>query len=237
MNKISGELLRFNKRLVLKKTEKATISACYSTKPAIHRNENNDVRVREKIKDTERVANLFRKPRVKKPQKPPFAKNLFIGQFDFDILTYPQLEKDELVTLENSLKPVVDFFNRKETAETKTFSQQFAQNLENLSLFGLKAPVSLGGRELTNTEACKFKEILSKHELGRNLIVNEEFGIQSILKNGSDVLKRKYLDDLISGKLLSALCVTEEGGYDPKSVKTKAVKNPDGSWVSKILRI
>lgn len=232
MNKISRELLRFNKRLVLNTTEKAITSAFYSTKPAVSRNENDELR--EKIKETERVANLQRKPRVKKPQKPPFAKNLFIGKFDFDILTYPQLEKDELETLESNLKPVADFFNLKETAEIKTYSKEFAENLQNLCLFGLKAPVNVGGRELTHTEDCKFKEFISNHKLGRNLIYNEEFGIQAILKNGSKLLKAKYLRRLISGEL-SAFCIIEEGSYDPKSITTKAVKNADGSWVRKIL--
>lgn len=229
MNKLTTKLISYNNRLILNNRKKVCNSAFYSTKLAIDKDENENLH--DKIKETERVIHLHRKQRIKKPQKPPFAKNLFAGQFDVDILTYPQLEKDELETLESSLKPVEDFFKNKDTAEFKTFSKEFTKYLSSLSLFGLKVPVSTGGRELPYTDACKFQEILSSHELGRNLICNEDLGIQAILKNGNESLKTKYLPALVSGELLSALCVTERESFDPKSVKTKAVKNVDGSWV------
>lgn len=233
MNKFSSELLRFNKRLVLNKTENALFSAFYSTKPAVKREASDDLR--EKIKQTERITNLYRKPRVKKPQKPPFAKNLFIGKFDVDMLTYPQLEKDELETLQANLKPIADFFQRKDIAATKQFTKEFARDLNDLSLFGLQAPVTVGGRELTYTETYKFNEIISKHALGRNLIFNDLFGIRVLLKNGSDRLKEKYLSRLISGESLATLCVYEDGNYDPKFLRTTARRNSDGSWVRALL--
>lgn len=229
MNKLFNECLRFNKYIVLKKVEKSATCALYSTKAAIKSNQNEDLQ--EKIKQTERVTHLFRKPRVKQPQRPPFAKNLFIGKFDPDILTYPQLQKDELEALENALKPIADVFNSRDMAEIKTFSNEFVQSLYNLCLFGLRAPVKDGGRELTYTENCKFNEIIAGHELGRNLIANEQYGIQAILRNANDKLRAKYLPGLISGQLLSAFCATEEGSYDSKHISTKAVRNPDGSWV------
>lgn len=229
MNKLFNDFIRFNKYVVLNKMEKAATCVLYSTKPAIKSNQNEELH--EKIKQTERVTHLFKKPRVKEPQKPPFAKNLFIGKFDPDILTYPQLQKDELEALEGALKPVADVFNSKEMSEIKTFSNEFTQTLYNLCLFGLRAPIKDGGRELTYTENCKFNEIIAGHELGRNLIANEQYGIQAILKNADDKLKTKYLPGLITGDLLSALCATEEGSYDPKHISTRAVRNPDGSWV------
>lgn len=227
MNKFPKSLLRFNKHLIL---NKRIDNIFYSTKPAVKPNEQENLQ--EKIKQTERVAHLYsRKQRIKKPQKPPFAKNLLLGNFDFDILTYPQLEKDELETLENSLQPVANFFKSPETAEIKTLTNEFVQDLNNLCLFGLRVPISAGGRELSHTETCKFHEIISSHALGKNLIYNDLFGIQAILKNGSKTLKTKYLPRLVSGQSFSAFCVSEEGSYDPKAIKTRAVRNPDGSWV------
>lgn len=232
MNKLSLNLLHPNKRFLLNNTERLAVCIFYSTKPAVKRDQNEEIP--EKIKQTERITHLFRKPHVKKPQKPPFAKNLFVGNFDPDILTYPQLEKDELENLENSLKPVADFFKSKEAGETKNFSDKFVDKLKSLYLFGLRAPVTAGGRELTHTEYCKFGEIIAGHELGCSLRYSEQFGIQALLKNGSDELKAKYLPRLISGELLSAFCIHEENNNDDKDVRTRAERNPDGSWVGRI---
>lgn len=228
MNKLPRGFLRFNKRLMLSRAE---VCSFYSTKPAV-KQDDSDRQLREKIEDTQRITHLFRKkPRVKKPQKPPFAKNLFVGKFDTDILTYPQLEKDELELLEANLKPVTDFFSSRNTNEIATFSNEFMDSLRRLYLFGLRAPATAGGRELTHTENCKFNEAISTHQLGWNLISNELLGIQAILKKGSDVLKAKYLPRLVSGEILTAFCAAEDGSYDPKFIQTRASQNPDGSWV------
>jgi hypothetical protein len=49
---------------------------------------------------------------VKKKQKFPFAKNLFLGKFDHDVLTYPEvLEKERLQTLNELVAPVERFFS------------------------------------------------------------------------------------------------------------------------------
>lgn len=49
---------------------------------------------------------------AKKKQKFPFAKNLFLGQFDHDVLTYPEvLDKERLQTLNELLAPIERFFS------------------------------------------------------------------------------------------------------------------------------
>lgn len=230
MNKLTKATVLYSKISKLHKLEAYGISSWYSTKPAVKEAKSRDLR--EKIKETERISIMFRKPRIKKPQKPPFVKNLFLGKFDTDILTYPQLEKDELEALEANIKPVSDFFNDPEIRQTKTFSREFLANIGKLRVIGLKTPVTEGGRELTHTESCRFSEIIAGQELGQVLFANEQLGVQTLLKNGSDDLKRKYLGRLMSGELLCALCVLEEGNCDPNLMKTQALRNADGSWVS-----
>lgn len=47
----------------------------------------------------------------KKQQKFPFAKNLFVGKFDCDVLTYPEvLDKERLQTLNEMVAPIERFF-------------------------------------------------------------------------------------------------------------------------------
>lgn len=49
---------------------------------------------------------------VKKKQKSPFAKDLFLGKFDHDVLTYPEvLDKERLQTLNELVAPIERFFS------------------------------------------------------------------------------------------------------------------------------
>jgi len=48
---------------------------------------------------------------VKTKQKSPFAKDLFLGKFDHDVLTYPEvLDKERLQTLGELVAPIERFF-------------------------------------------------------------------------------------------------------------------------------
>jgi acyl-CoA dehydrogenase family protein 9 len=49
---------------------------------------------------------------VKKKHKFPFAKNLFLGKFDHDVLMYPEvLDKERLQTLNELVAPIERFFS------------------------------------------------------------------------------------------------------------------------------
>lgn len=203
----------------------------YSAKPAIKQSDND--RIEQIIKDTEKISHIPSKKKPKKPQGEPFVKNLLIGKFDEEMLTYPQLEKDELEALNTNLKPVIDYFSRKDVLQNKTLTDDFKQSLSTLGLFGLKAPRTYGGRELNITEYCRFNEIISQHKLKRVLTYNDQFCIQCIQKVGSEKLKNKYLPMLVAGNVVSAFCVAEENATDTNHLKAKAERSHDGTWVSK----
>jgi hypothetical protein len=51
-------------------------------------------------------------PAKKKEQNFPFVKNLFLGIFDNDVLTYPEvLDKERLQTLNEMVEPIERFFS------------------------------------------------------------------------------------------------------------------------------
>lgn len=202
----------------------------YSIKPAVKRDDQEDT-IQQSIRDTEKITHIPQKKKPKKPQREPFVKNLLVGRFDVEMLTYPQLEKDELEKLNANLKPVDDYFNRTDVLQTKTLTDDFKQSLNNLSLFGLRTSYVYGGRDLNITETCKFNEIISQHKLKRTLMYNDQFCIQCIQKLGSDKLKNKYLPRLVAGNIISAFCVAESDSVDIEDLKTKAVSSHDGMWV------
>jgi acyl-CoA dehydrogenase family protein 9 len=55
----------------------------------------------------------------KKQQKFPFAKNLFLGKFDHDVLTYPEvLDKDRLQVLNEMVARIERFFSEGDSFHT-----------------------------------------------------------------------------------------------------------------------
>lgn len=204
----------------------------YSIKPAIKQDSRD--KIQQIIEDTERIAHIPQKKKPKKPEREPFVKNLFIGKFDEEFLTYPQLEKEELETLNTNLKPVEDYFSQTDVIQTTTITDDFKQSLNNLSLFGLRTSYVYGGRDLSITESCRFNEVISQHKLKRVLTYNEQFCIQCIQKLGSDKLKNKYLPKLAAGNIFSAFCVAEPDAVDIHDLQAKAVPSHDGSWVCQI---
>jgi acyl-CoA dehydrogenase family protein 9 len=56
---------------------------------------------------------------IKKQQKFPFVKNLFLGKFDHDVLTYPEvLDKERLQTLSELVSPIERFFSEGDSFST-----------------------------------------------------------------------------------------------------------------------
>lgn len=99
-------------------------------------------------------------PKTAKPKKPkrePFLKNLIVGQYDAEVLTYPEIEKEELQELNKNVEPVKRYFDQLGPENTyRRLSDDLVQNMGSLRLFGLQAPQMLGGQELSITEQCRY---------------------------------------------------------------------------------
>ena len=78
---------------------------------------------------------------VKKLNRPPFGKNIFVGKFDKEVLIYPEvLEKEQLQTLLEMVEPVEKFFS--EVIDSKKIDidakipKETMDGLKELGLFG-----------------------------------------------------------------------------------------------------
>jgi acyl-CoA dehydrogenase len=117
-----------------------------------------------------------------------------------------------------------------EVAETDAIPADVVMKMRNLGLFGLTIPEEYGGMGVTMEE-----EALIVFELGRAspafrsyIGTNNGIGSFSLLLDGTDEQKVKYLPKLAAGELLSAFCLTEpDSGSDAASLKTKAVRHGD----------
>ncbi|XP_044259371.1 complex I assembly factor ACAD9, mitochondrial [Tribolium madens] len=200
----------------------------YSTQPVAK--ETSDYENR--IKEFEKISNLQQKIKTKKPQRAPFVKNLFLGVFDTDLLAYPEIRNEELNNLNKNLEPVQTFLQQPEIKNCDKITRDFLRKMSNERLLGLQASELIGGRDLSMSEMCRFFETISETNLKNSLINNEVLGIQTLVKFGSDQLKRKYLEKLVGGEALSAFCVLEPHSTNIEIGKRTGVKSLDGkTWV------
>jgi len=117
-----------------------------------------------------------------------------------------------------------------EVDEDGKFPEASFSAMADLGLFGISIPEEHGG-----IGADLLSCVLVMEELSRGCAATANiFGAHALLcaenifRNGSGAQREKYLPDLISGKKIGALAITEpEAGSDAISMRTRAVKKGD----------
>lgn len=169
----------------------------------------------------------------KKPSKPPFMKNAFLGIFDTDALAFPEvLDKDELeyvlklVTQINAIYAADDTTNESDISIIK-------QRLKNINVYGLQASKNVNGLELSETENARVLETVAQNtSLGISIMNHQYLGVNAISQKGSEHVINKYLLNLSRGDSVAAFCLLEENNIDLMSMKTQAELSADGKyWV------
>jgi alkylation response protein AidB-like acyl-CoA dehydrogenase len=102
-----------------------------------------------------------------------------------------------------------------------------------LGLLGIPVPEEYGGLDLDKTSSLVVVE-----QIGPSASFATTFGGQAnlcvlpMVLFGTPEQKEKYLPRLVSGELVGAYALSESGsGSDALAAKTRATKQPDGSWV------
>lgn len=227
-------MLKFNivsySKLLNKRNILLELCRTRSNQPAV--TDSKDEYYEKQLKDFERMTNISRKSRIKKPQKPPFVKNILVGKFDTDILTYPELEKEDVESIEKDAVTLRKIMKHKHMIKCKSMSDKtFRQNLSDYKAIGLQASQLMDGRETNVTESLRLLESLCEHDLRCNIVANEQLGVNTLIKYSNDQLKRKYLDPLMKGESLSALCLLENRSFNFSKFNTKATVSTDGKTI------
>jgi alkylation response protein AidB-like acyl-CoA dehydrogenase len=102
-----------------------------------------------------------------------------------------------------------------------------------LGLLGIPVPEEYGGLDLDKTSSLVVVE-----QIGPSASFATTFGGQAnlcvlpLVLFGTPEQKEKYLPRLVAGELVGAYALSESGsGSDALAAKTRATKQPDGSWV------
>jgi acyl-CoA dehydrogenase family member 9 len=168
------------------------------------------------------------------------AKNLMAGRIlEEQLFPYPALLDKDCEVL-GMMVDAIDQFLGPRHQDFKRWDREaeqpaeFIQGLRELGLFGLIIPEEHGGIGLSNAGYARVLSQTSSHDSSVSLTIgaHSSIGMKGILLFGTAEQKARYLPKLASGAMIAAFCLTESGaGSDAASIRTRAVKDTDGSWI------
>ena len=131
--------------------------------------------------------------------------------------------------VDNELLPAVDRLEAKDWDLAKSLMRRAA----DLGLFGIAVPEEYGGLDLD-----KASSLVVVERLARAASFATAFGGQAnlcilpLVMFGTDEQKARYLPKLVAGEIIGAYALSESGsGSDALAAKTRAARQPDGSWL------
>src|SRR5450631_2088561 len=168
------------------------------------------------------------------------AKSLVAGRIvEEGLFPYPRLREKDREVLAMMLE-AIDQFMAPKHRDFKQWDRDGAQppeliqGLRDLGLFGLIIPEEHGGIGLSNAGYARVLSQSSGHDSSVSLTfgAHSSIGMKGILLFGTPEQRARYLPKLASGEMIAAFCLTESGaGSDAASIRTRADKNADGSWI------
>ncbi len=129
---------------------------------------------------------------------------------------------------EREIKPNAAVWDREQR-----FPAQVIQRLGELGFLGVVYPETYGGGGADSLAGALVVEGLARYDASVALTVASHSGLASghIFRFGNEAQRRRFLPDLVSGRRLSAWCLTEPGaGSDAAGLVTRAVRH-DAEWV------
>lgn len=141
---------------------------------------------------------------------------------------------------QEALREMVRAFVQKEVRphaarwdETGEFPADTVRRLGELGLMGVMVPEEYGGSGMDTISYAIAVEEIAKGDgsLGLTVASHNSLCTAHILSFGSEALRRKYLPELASGRMLGAWALTEPGsGSDSLNMRTRAEWKGD-RWV------
>jgi len=166
---------------------------------------------------------------------PSFMKELFLGNFRFDLI-HPYPERTEWrpefeAFFEKLTVFLRDTWDPVEVDDSGEYNMDHVAELVAMGAFGMKIPTEYGGLGFDQLEYAQVMELLGCHDgnLTALLSAHQSIGVpQPVKLFGSEALKNEYLPRCAAGEL-SAFALTEpEVGSDPARLTTSLTRSEDG---------
>ncbi len=164
--------------------------------------------------------------------------SLFYGEIlEDEVFPFPSMNESQI----EMAKAMIDAVEK--YAQTNIDSPKFdkegkippevLKGLADLGLCGLGVGEEYGGLGLDTTLYARvFSQVAGiDGSVATTLGAHQSIGFKALLNEGNEEQKKHWLPKLASGEVFAAFCLTEPGsGSDAYSIKTKAVKNSDGTY-------
>ena len=145
--------------------------------------------------------------------------------------------KDEHRMLRNQLRRFIDeevLPNGEAWERDGMVPRHVIRKMGELGFLGIRYPEAYGGAALNTIATMVLSEELGRSTFGGfaiTVLVHTDMASPHLANAGSETQIAKYLPKIISGKLVTAVGVTEPGaGSDVACIRTRALK-VDGGWV------
>jgi alkylation response protein AidB-like acyl-CoA dehydrogenase len=167
--------------------------------------------------------------------RPSFLRELFLGNFRFDLIDPFPLEEPRRPEVEAFYEAFVELLREHGDPvtldTTGEYPEALVEGLRKLGAFGMKIPKEYGGLGFSQSEYQQIMELLGGWDgnISALLSAHQSIGVpQPVKLFGSEELKKKYLPRCAAGEI-SAFALTEtEVGSDPARLTTTAELTPEG---------
>ncbi len=175
--------------------------------------------------------------RQKDWRKPSFMKQLFLGDFRFEMISpFPGVgepETPEFVEFSARMRKfLLEEIDPLEIDATGEFPPHVIPRLAALGALGINLPKEYEGLGFSKTDYCRVMELSNAYEgsLMGFLSPHQSVGVPECVKLfGTDAQKQEYLPRCARGEV-SAFALTENDvGSDPARLTTSLEKAPDGN--------
>jgi acyl-CoA dehydrogenase family member 9 len=168
-----------------------------------------------------------------------FAKSLFLGEICEDLVfPWPEpdpAEQERIRALNASLRELAETkIDTRKIEEKRWLGDDIVRELGERGLCGLYVPEEYGGQGLSQTGYARVFETFAQIDATLSIVmgVHQSIGFKGIHLFGTPEQKERWLPDLAAGRKLAGFALTEpEAGSDAYNIQSRAVQQPDGSWV------
>ena len=168
-----------------------------------------------------------------------FAKSLFLGEIHEELVfpwpTADREEQDRIRDLNSRIREYcAENYDPRQAEEERWIPDQVLRDLGEIGALGLYVEKEYGGQGLSQTGYARVFETVGQIDATLAIVlgVHQSIGFKGISLFGTDEQKERFLPDLATGRKLAAFALTEpEAGSDAYHLRSRAVQQPDGSWV------
>src|SRR5213082_120481 len=131
--------------------------------------------------------------------------------------------------VENEVLPKLDQLEQKDW----NLARELVKKGAELGLLGVDVPEAYGGLGLDKVTSLVVSERLARSaSFGATFGAHGNLTIVPLMLFGTDAQKQRYLPRLLSGEIIGAYGLSESGsGSDALGARTKATRQPDGSFI------